>query len=716
MAALQKVRNAGPLVVVALFLGLIGFIATDWTRVVEVFTMSSRNTVGTINGRDIDNQEFNELVEEYVNVVKNSNGIANLTDEQMQSIRDQVWQNLVENEIIASEASELGLTVTDAELLQIILKGEHSMLAQTPFRNQEGKFDYNLLKQTIDQCKEIINTPEASADYVAEAESLLMWWSFLEKNLRNSVLAEKYQSLLMASITTNPVAAKQNFEGRTNEKTVLMAALPYSTVMDSDIKVEDSDLKAKYNELKQLFESAIETRNIKYIDVVVKASAEDEAELNNQMVGYAKQLSEGVAPARIIRESRSRVPYSVVPVSKNAFPADIASQLDTMSAGQLVGPYYNSSDNTMNVINLFATTTLPDSVQYRVVSVPAMDMALAEKSADSIMNAIKAGAPFDTIAKKYNQSGEPIWITSAQYEGMTIDENFKKILETITTSEKGSLNKVVLNGQSILVVNVMDSRNPIKKYDVAVVKTPVEFSKQTYDKAFSNFSSFLAGKDAAAIDTMAMKSGYALLERDNFSSMEHTVGGVKATNEAIRWIFDAKTKVGDVSPLYECGNNDHMLCVVLTGITPKGYVAWDNENVKRYLTEEVIKDKKAAILAEKMAAVKDFAEASKVEGVVVDTLRSVNFTYPVFVSKTGNSEPALSGAVSVSAKGDFKAGVKGNGAIYAYQVLSADTQDAKLDQKTEQGTMVQNALRYINTYQNELYRKANIVDNRYLFY
>ena len=97
MAALQKVRNAGPLVVIALFLGLIGFIATDWTRVVEVFTMSSRNTVGTVNGRDIDNQEFNEMVEEYVNVVKNSNGITNLTDEQMQAIRDQVWQNLVEN-------------------------------------------------------------------------------------------------------------------------------------------------------------------------------------------------------------------------------------------------------------------------------------------------------------------------------------------------------------------------------------------------------------------------------------------------------------------------------------------------------------------------------------------------------------------------------------------------------------------------------------------
>ena len=185
MAALQKVRNAGPLVVGALFLGLIGFIATDWTKVVEIFSMSSHNTVGSINGKDIDLQDFNNKVDEYTNVIKASNGITNLTDEQMQGIRDQVWQSLVETELIGSEAEKLGLTVTDNELLQILVKGEHPMLQQTPFRNQQGKFDYTLLKQTLDQCNEILTTADASADMVEEARSLTQWWKFIEENLRN---------------------------------------------------------------------------------------------------------------------------------------------------------------------------------------------------------------------------------------------------------------------------------------------------------------------------------------------------------------------------------------------------------------------------------------------------------------------------------------------------------------------------------------------------
>lgn len=716
MAALQKVRNAGPLVVGALFLGLIGFIATDWTRVVEVFSMSSHNTVGSINGKDIDLQEFNNKVDEYTNVIKSSNGISNLTDEQMQSIRDQVWQNLVETSLITSETNELGLTVTDNELQQILIKGEHPMLQQTPFRNQQGQFDYNLLKQTMDQCQEILTTADASADLVEEARSLTQWWQFIENNLRNTVLAEKYQSLLVASIISNPVAAQLNFDARTSEKTLLMAALPYSSVMDSEITVEDKDLKAKYNELKNLFETSAETRSIKYIDIAVKASKEDEAELNKQMNEYAEQLNNGAAPAKVIREARSLVPYFPLPITKNALPTDIANQVDTMKVGQQVGPYYNSMDNTMNIVRLISAQTMPDSIQYRIIGVPAMDMTLAEQSADSIMNAIKAGAPFDTIAKKYNQSGAKMWMASSQYEGSNIDETNKTIIEAISTASAGSLKKLVLDGQSVLVINVTETRNPVTKYDVAVVKNTMDFSKQTYDKAFSNFSSFLAGKNAEEIDTLAAKSGYRILYRDNLSSAEHTVGGVSSTRDALRWIFNEDTKVGDVSPLYECGNNDHLMCVVLTGITPKGYLSWEQEDVKRFLTEEVIRDKKAAMLEEKIASAKSIAEVAKLPGAVTDTLRRVTFNTPIFVAKTGNVEPAISGSSSVEAKDAFKNAVRGNGAVYAYQVLADDKKESKFDQKIEEGMITQSALRSINTFQNELYRKANVEDKRYLFY
>ena len=50
---------------------------------------------------------------------------------------------------------------------------------------------------------------------------------------------------------------------------------------------------------------------------------------------------------------------------------------------------------------------------------------------------------------------------------------------------------------------------------------------------------------------------------------EHRVGGVKGTREALKWIFAAKE--GEVSPLYECGENDHLMVVALEKINPAGY-------------------------------------------------------------------------------------------------------------------------------------------------
>jgi peptidyl-prolyl cis-trans isomerase D len=184
----------------------------------------------------------------------------------------------------------------------------------------------------------------------------------------------------------------------------------------------------------------------------------------------------------------------------------------------------------------------------------------------------------------------------------------------------------------------------------------------------------------------------------------------------MRWIFNEDTKVGDVSPLYECGDNNHLMCIVLTGITPKGYLSLEQENVKRYLTDEVIKDKKAEMLMEKLASAKTFADIAALPGAVTDTLRRVTFAQPVFVSKTGNIEPALSGSSSTQPKDAFKNGISGNGAVYAYQVLAADKQETTYDEKAEQGMLRQSALRSINNFQNDLYRNAKIEDKRYIFY
>ena len=717
MATLQKIRNRGRILIATVGLALFAFIAEEFVRSLTYTQTESRQRVGKIYGEKINVQDFNAQVEEYTDVVKFSQGVNTLTDDQLSMIRDQVWQSLVNEKLMQHECEKLGITVTDAEMQDIINTGRSPMLAQTPFRTQQGTFDVNALKQFLNQYNEVMGNAEMSAEIKEQYQQMNNYWKFVEKSIRQQTLNQKYQALLNGLMVSNPVSAQANFDGRTNEADIYLAALPFSSIKDDDVKVEDSEIKAKYEEMKEMFRTEQETRDIKYIDINVTASDADKANLQKEMEGYAQALAEGADPAKTVREAASTVPYSVLPISAKALPHDIAEQLDSLSVGGQVGPFVHDHDNTINIVRLIGKVSLPDSVEIRQIAAPGKDMASIEKTADSIMNALAAGANFDTIAKKYDQPATKTWITSNQYEGQAIDENNRKFINTITTAAVGSNNKIVLDGQGVIITQVTDRRNIITKYDVAVIKRTIDFSKETYGKAYNNFSSFLAGNSKVEdIEANAAQAGYNVQTRNSVSNTEHTIANVRSTRDAMRWLFDEDTKVGDVSPLYECGENDHLLVIMLTGIHKKGYLSWDDEQIRSFLTSEVMKDKKAALLAEKMNAAKSVADVAKIEGAVTDTIKHVTFASNAFISKVGSSEPALSGSVSKAKKGDFKSGIKGKAAVYAYQVLDQKKNDVKFDKAQEEQKLQQTIARNLGNFTSELVQKANITDNRYIFF
>ncbi len=697
MATLQKIRNKGKILVIVVGLALFAFIAEEFVRSLGYTQSESRQRIGEVYGDHINQLEFNDMVEEYTDVMKFTNGISSLNDEQTSMLRDQVWQTYVSNKLIEHECEKLGLTVTDAEMQNIINSGRNMMLAQTPFRTQQGTFDANQLKQFLSQYDEVMNNTEVGNDVKEQYTQMYNYWKFIEKTIRQQTLAQKYQALLAGTIKSNPIAAKDNFEGRVNESTILMAALPYSSIKDDEVKVTDNELKAKYAEMKEMFRTTQETRDIKYIDVAVTPSKADVEALNKEMNGYAESLAAGADPAKTVREAASTVAYSQLPISTKALPRDIAAEVDSMAVGTQKGPYKNSQDNTMNIIRVISKVTRPDSVEIRQIAAPGTDIAAAELTADSIMQALNAGTNFDSIAKKYNQPGT--------------------FIETVTTAPVGQYNKIVLDGQGVVIVQVTDQKAMTAKYDLAVIKRKIDFSKETYGKAYNDFSSFVAGNNKAEdLEANAAKAGYSVQTISAMSSAEHYVANVRSTRDALRWIFNKDTKTGDVSPLYECGDNDHMMVIVLSGIHKKGYLAWDDEQVKSFLTTEVQKDKKAAMLQEKMKAAKSIADVQKIAGAVTDTISHINFNNSAFVAKVGRSEPALSGSVTAAKKGDFKAGVKGNGAVYAYQVLDQTKTEGKFDKKTEEAQDAQSMMRGLGSFTNELYLNANVKDHRYLFF
>ena len=709
MAAIGKIRSWGPTLVIVIGLALFAFIAEEMFRSCEASKNQQRQQIGEVLGEKINVQEFQALYDEYQQVIKMTQGRDNLSEDEQNQVKDQVWNTFVNNKIIEAEAEKLGLTVTDEEMQNMLREGTNPMLMQTPFVNQQtGRFDASQLTKFINDYKNNQNA-QLSEQY----KTIYDYWKFIEKNLRQQTLMQKYQALLSNCLLSNPVSAKAAYEAQSQESNILLAALPYNSVKDDEVQVSDADIKAKYNDEKEMFKQMMESRDIKYVDFQVTASQSDRDALMKTMQDASQKLQSGAAPAEIVRKAQSQIPYLGLPVNSRALPSDIARRIDSMAVGQTTAPFETTSDNTLNVVKLISKQQLPDSVEFRMIQVGGATEEAAQKTADSIYTALKTGVPFDSIAKKYGQTGAKQWLTSAQYQNSTsMDNDSKEYLLALNTMPSGELKNLKFS-QGNVIVQVTDRRAMTTKYDVAIIKHTIDFSKQTYSDAYNKFSQFVSENTTIeALEKNAAAQGYSVRERNDIVNSEHNVVGVRATRETMKWIFDAKP--GQVSPLYECGSNDHLLVVALTKIHPAGYR--DLDGVKEEIKQQVIRDKKFEVLKNKLSGVKSVADA-KAKGAVVDSVKQVSFSSPAFIQATGSSEPALAGAVAATKAGEFHANpVKGNGGAFVFQVLNAEKSQQAFDAKATETQLKQRAMQAASRFMQELYQKANITDNRYLFF
>lgn len=719
MTALGKIRSKGILLIIIIGLGLFAFIAEEAFRSCNGIKGQNSQQIGEVLGEKIYVQDFQKLLDEYQDAMKLTMRTDNLSEDQLNQLKDQVWQQLVSERVMKEDCKKLGLTVTEDELQNVLNDGTNQLLTQTPFVNQQtGRFDVSILKQFIDAYRKA----EASnnSQQLDQMRPAYNYWLFVEKNLRTQLLAQKYQSLLANCVLSNKVEAKMAFNEENEEAQIQLASIAYNTIKDADIKVTDEELKAKYEELKPAFRQQQETRDVKMVDVQVKASATDRAQLQKDMAGYQKQLAAAADPTQVVSKSGSMIQYIGLPVSGKAFQQypDIASKIDSMAVGT-TGVVENTKDNTYNIVRILSRTELPDSVEFRQIQVGGKTLEAARASADSIQKALAAGGDFQAIAKRYGQDSTTTWFTGAMYEqASTMSQDNRTYIEALLNGAVGSTQNIELT-QGNVVIQVLNRKAMKSKAVAAVIKKEIRFSDNTYSNAYNRFSQFVTQSQASLADLQkhATKFGYTVQDLNDFATSSHTVGNVGGSGirDAIKWIFEAKE--GQVSQLFEAGKeNDHLLVLCMTKIHPQGYRPWDDAQVKEILKREVIRDKKAEMIMAKLKGVNSIA-AAQAKGAKVSTVNQITFAAPAFIQATGAAEPALSGAVAATAQGKFcSAPVKGNAGVYVFQVVKKQMRPAKYNEEQQIQMCRQRAMQYMGNFMQDLVFGAGVVDNRYLFF
>ena len=708
MATLQKIRSKGPLLLIVIGLAMLAFILGDAWKIIR--PTQGMQYVGSIDGTSISAMDFQREVENYTEVIKFANQISDLSEEQTRSVRDEVWAMMVRNYILEKEASAMGLTVTDAEVRDVIAKGDDPILAATPFNGADGRFDADRLKDFLAFYNEL-NPSDVAAEEYAYYQSMYKYWLFIEKDIKSGLLYSKYVSLVKASIVTNPIAAQNSFVNRVKRSDILVALMPYSELSDADIEVTNSDLKKTYAENKERLLNYAESRDIYYIDFAIQPSQADREALLAEVNEYTTQLEEMSADyASFVRRAGSDVLYSEVPRSAKNLPEDVAERLDSVNSYGVFGPYFCEYDNSYNTFKVINTVSGYDSIKFSMIQVIADNEADADKRADSILNAAKKGADFAELAVKYQQVADENWLSADSYEPSVFTGENAAYINMLNSMKKGEVSVFNMSGYNF-VVKVLDTKTPLKKYDVAIVKRPAEFSEETSNAAYNKLSAFVS--QFSTIDQLKDNmegSDFTLLYYPSFMSDSYDVSGVAKSHEALRWVFSANE--GEISRIFEAGNeNDHLLVVAVDKINKRGYTSLDD--AAKTLSLRAVNDKKAEVLKKKLSGM-SFDELKSVEGIVIDTVRYCNFTHNAYISGLFGNEPALGPSVANLELNELTLPIKGENCVFVAEKISDDEVSSQFDAETEKVRLQSVGSSYIpGSILEALYYNAKVVDERY---
>lgn len=714
MATLQKIRSKGPLLVGVIALALFAFVAGD---AFKVFQPQQPHDVGSVDGFPLSIAEYQRMVDEFSEIQKNMYGLNTLSEEQLNAVKDNVWNTYVDNKLVENEAEKLGLTVTKQEVSRVLEEGTNPILRMFPmFFNQEtNRFDKDKLFQFLAQYAQVSKMPGVDPQYLASIRQVHSFWAFAEKSIIQNILATKYLGLISPAIITNKVEAEQNFKNRTNQANLSLAVFPYAEA--DNVEVTAEELKKEYEAQKDKFVQKNEARVVNYIDVKINPSLTDVDSLEKEVGEYAEMLKTSDADYNTIVNniSNSEVRYSGSYFTEKVYPQDIIAYIKNskVQVGEVFGPITSSQDATINTFKVVDKKTLPNSYQFRVLVLQGLSPEALVAKTDSINSVLKSGADFSKIAESEGQPTEAQWISE---ENLNSNYQLAELYATLGSMNKGEV-KTINTTSGNVFVQYVDSKDPVEKYNLAIVKRRIEISDETTDLAYNKFSQFVAENGTAeGINEKAEEAGYQINSAELYTTM-HGVANIPSTKDALKWAFDAET--GQISNIYECGmENDHLLVVALTDVVKEGYRPLSL--VQGALKTKVLNDKKAEIISKKITE----ANATSVDALAsldnshIASVKYVTFDKNAYINEVNGNESVISGYAALDKEGELSSPIKGDYAVYVASIVEKSKTEENFDLEKEVKT-IEGANAYLvnyNTILQDLVDRAEIVDVRYKFF
>ncbi|MBN3581687.1 SurA N-terminal domain-containing protein [Algoriphagus aestuarii] len=585
MALIKQIRQRTGLAIGVIAGGLILFLlGGDLLSPNSSILNSNQNIVGEIAGEEITYEEYVASVEQFRAAFQQRTGRAP-SEPEMFSVREQAWQAIIVEKVFNEEYDKLGLTISDAELVDMVQgKNIVAELRQQLVNPQTGQFDKSQLVSFLQSLENADPTQQA-------------FWAQQEQLFADSRLRIKYDNMLAYSEYTTSVEAKYEYKAANTTADVSHLFVPYYAIADSAVSVSESEMKAYLSKNQSKFTTG-SSANIEYVSFSILPSSQDSAEVISEIQSLTEELRNAENDSLFVsRNSESQFPFFTYVPGSN-LPVGLTSNVDEIEDGVTYGPFVtpNSTYVTYKISDQYEGAPRMRA-SHILFSTEGMDDASKESvkaQAEQVLADLKGGANFSVTAQQYGQDG------SAQNGGdlgYFAQADFVEPFANAVFAKKstGLIDNLVETEYGYHIIEVTGL--PLTTYTkLAVLELELVASDATRNEAFRNADSFAAESgNRNQFKENAAAQGYRVLEASNVDASSRNINNIQNAREVVRWAFTEASE-DEVSPVFELDNN----YVVASLISKKEEGDAELADVRAQVETQVRNEKKAAMIAEQL--------------------------------------------------------------------------------------------------------------------
>ncbi|MBR0175031.1 MAG: SurA N-terminal domain-containing protein [Bacteroidales bacterium] len=652
MAVLEKIRvKFGLAISIIIALALLSFIIDPSTLESALHSMSSKYDVGLINGKSIAYTDYLEDVERYTQINEIITGTSVQNEQTQQQIRDAAWQELVDKYLFIKNAKAAGITVGEAEILDLTTGANPSPIiaGNAAFMDENGSFSADRVRDFVAQIPS------------DESGRLQLYWNYLQNTLNTQQYYAKYGSIFNASTYQNALEKNLNIAQNNTTANVDYVYVSYPFTPDSTVKVAPAEVKKYYKEHQAFFRQTA-SRDIEYVVFEVTPSAEDVSATNEKFAEAYSEFgsAENIKNFLLKNSDRQLSNYWYKAGELNSINADVNEFV--FNGKGSVSPIISDGD-TFYAVRVMESKLVSDSVYVKHILLQGTN---AGKTADSLVNVVRKGGNFSALAAEFSvdqnsaadgELGNIGWMTQTY-----MIPGFESV---ITAPVNQPMVLKTQYGTHVVVVSKVTA--PHMKKQVAILEKTAVPSKETTNSVYAQANKFatIAGQTAAgyaaAVDTMKVYS-----HKLNITEATSSYGSIENAKEVTRWAFD--NKVGKASNIITV-NNKYFFIAEVTGAHKEGVKPLN----------EVSSSIESQLFVKKMAEAKKAEVAGKIEGCttlqeVADKLEASITSEPSLslAPMGGRVDPGLAGAVYTAEEGKLTGPVAGAYGTYVLVVNSKE--------------------------------------------